>query len=407
MALRVLFLDMNSFFASVEQQLDPRLRDRPMAVAPMRTEHTCCIAASYEAKARGVKTGTAVWEARRLCPGIRIVEAKVQQYVKAHHAIVDAVESCAHVSAVQSIDEMRCRLIGAEGEPENAKAIALRIKASIRERVGVCLRCSIGIAPNRLLAKVAADMMKPDGLTVINDADLPHVLHPLPLQDIPGISSAMERRLHRTGIKTMAQLCAATSDQLYSAWHSVMGRYMWHGLRGDDLPEILTSRRTVGHSHVLPPDLRTDDGSRAVMTKLIAKAAERLRRLGYWADRMVMGIEHSDGEPWEEVAPLGRCQDTLTMIEALAEHWPRRPKLRPFRASVTLLRLSSDQSVGAPLFAEQVHRTKLAHAVDRINEKMGRDAVWYGSMHDGINDARLSAPTRISYTQIPDLVRDF
>ncbi len=95
------------------------------------------------------------------------------------------------------------------------------------------------------------------------------------------------------------------------------------------------------------------------------------------------------------------------MVEAFSICWPRRPQLKPFRASVTLLGLVTDQTVGAPLFPQQVHRTTLARAVDKINAKMGRDAVWYGSMHDGVNDARLSAPTRISYTQIPDLIKDF
>jgi DNA polymerase-4 len=285
-------------------------------------------------------------------------------------------------------------------------AIARKIKRTIGEKVGECLRCSIGIAPNRMLAKIAADMQKPDGLTTIQDCDLPAILHPLPLQDIPGISSAMEKRLNKAGISTMSQLCSATSDQLYAAWHSVLGRYMWHWLRGDDLPEIPTHRRTVGHSHVLPPDVRNDAGARTVMIKLIAKAAERLRRLNYWAGRMVVGVESFEGDPWEAVAPLGCCQDTLTMLEAFEPVWSRRPQRKPFRVSVTLLRLESDQSIGGPLFPQQSHRTKLAHAVDKINAKLGHHAVWYGSMHDGIYDGRDSAPTRISFTQIPEL-KDF
>jgi DNA polymerase-4 len=303
---------------------------------------------------------------------------------------------------------MSCRLIGWERETDGVREIAQRIKQTLRARVGVALRCSIGIAPNRLLAKMAADMHKPDGLTVIQDEDLPAILHPLPLQDVPGISSAMERRLHRAGINTMAELCAATSDQLYSAWHSVLGRYFWHWLHGDDLPEVATKRRSVGHSHVLPPDLRTDAGARTVLIKLIAKAAERLRRIDYWAGRLVLSIEYLGERPaWEAVAGLGLCQDTLTMVEVFERLWQQRVPGKPLRVGVTLLGLVSSASAGMPLFPAVANRVRLARAVDSINLKMGRNAVWYGSMHDGVNDARLAAPTRISFTQIPDVLKDF
>ena len=124
----------------------------------------------------GVKTGTGVIDAKKLCPDIRIIEARPELYVRYHHQIVAAVESCIHVDNVMSIDEMACRLMGPEREPENAIAIGHKIKLSVKN-VGETLRCSIGIAPNRLLAKVASDMMKPDGLTVIKLEDLPHKLY--------------------------------------------------------------------------------------------------------------------------------------------------------------------------------------------------------------------------------------
>ena len=112
--LRWLFLDLNSYFASVEQELRPELRGRPVAVVPVVADTTCCIAASYEAKAFGVKTGTQVGEAKRLCPGIALVEARHELYVEYHNRIVEAVEQRVPVSSVQSIDEMACRLIGRE-----------------------------------------------------------------------------------------------------------------------------------------------------------------------------------------------------------------------------------------------------------------------------------------------------
>jgi DNA polymerase-4 len=152
-----LFLDLNSYFASVEQQERPELRGRPIGIVPLITEHTCCIAASYEAKAYGVKTGVSVEEAKQRCPHIQLVEARPKLYVEYHHRIVDAVNSCVPVTSVMSVDEMACRLMGRERALPNATTIAVDIKQSLRT-VGATLRCSVGLAPNRYLSKIASDL---------------------------------------------------------------------------------------------------------------------------------------------------------------------------------------------------------------------------------------------------------
>ncbi|HTV49399.1 MAG TPA: DNA polymerase, partial [Phycisphaerae bacterium] len=139
--LSVLFVDMNAFFASVEQQYRPELRGKPIAVAPVVTDTSCCIAASYQAKRFGVKTGTSIRDARRLCPDIQIVEASPKLYIQTHQRIVEAVESCLHVDQIVSIDEMSCRLLANERPPEIAVAIARRIKAAIRQHAGEYLTC--------------------------------------------------------------------------------------------------------------------------------------------------------------------------------------------------------------------------------------------------------------------------
>ena len=159
-----LHIDLNSFFASVEQQLHPEYRGRPLAVVPTMADTTCCIAASYEAKALGIKTGTQVGEAKKTCPEIVLIEGNHTEYAKYSKAISDAVEMVCPVAHNPSIDEMVCELMGREQEPPRARKIALEIKQAIYKNVGVALRCSIGMAPNRYLAKIASDMQKPDGL---------------------------------------------------------------------------------------------------------------------------------------------------------------------------------------------------------------------------------------------------
>jgi len=171
--LRWLFVDMNSYFASVEQQLRPELRGKPTVVVPVMTDSTCCIAASYEARKYGIKTGTNVAEARKLYKELKIVESRPEKYIEIHHKIVSAVSSVLPVDSVLSIDEMSCRLTGKQTVRENAVEIGREVKRAIREQVGEYVKCSVGIAPNRFIAKVASDMEKPDGVYRDNEGRAP------------------------------------------------------------------------------------------------------------------------------------------------------------------------------------------------------------------------------------------
>ncbi|WP_222872691.1 hypothetical protein [Hankyongella ginsenosidimutans] len=164
--LRWLYVDFNSYFASVEQQEQPRLRGRPVAVVPVDTDFTSAIAASYEAKAYGVRTGTMIRDAKRMCPGLICVPARHDLYVDYHHRALAEIERHIPVTAVCSIDEAACRLMDNEAPADVAIGIARSIKRGLAANVGEYVRCSIGIAPNRYLAKVATDLQKPDGLTL-------------------------------------------------------------------------------------------------------------------------------------------------------------------------------------------------------------------------------------------------
>lgn len=416
-----LFLDLNSYFASVEQQLDPALRGRPIAVVPVKTDSTCCIAASYEAKAFGVKTGTQVGEAKRRCPGITLIEARHEIYVEYHNRIVNAVESCVPIACVLSIDEMACRLLGREQPLLTAMQLARRVKTTIREQVGDTLRCSVGLAPNRFLAKVASDMEKPDGLTALTQDLLPQALLRLGLRDLVGIGGRMERRLHTHGIRDMASLLSCTPEQLRQAWGSIQGERLWHWLRGADFHDAETEHpKSIGHQHVLPPDLRTIDGSYAVAQKLLHKAAMRLRIAQMWAASIALTLhfvvpennargKHYSGIPqqsWSEALRLVECQDTQTLIEGLQKLWSMRPKgklyQKPFMVGVTLVDLVPDNLHTLGLFEQEEseqHRAQLTVTMDEINTKYGTHTLYFGGMHL----ARAAAPTRIAFSSIPDL----
>ena len=400
--VNILFVDMNAYFASVEQQFRPELRHKPVGIVATMTDHTCCIAASYEAKALGIKTGTAVWEAKRICRHIHIVEARPLLYVQIHHKIIAAVEACLHVDSVLSIDEMACRLLGVERLEENAITLAHQVKNKIKTEVGEYLRCSIGLAPNRLLAKVAADMQKPDGLTIIRPEDIPRKLLPLALDDFPGIGKHMLARFHNADISTVEQMYALSEKQLRAIWHSVLGERWWHWLRGTELKEPTHHRRTVGHSHVLPPQLRNDRDTKAVMVRLIHKAAARLRHLRYWAKWLSIFVAHTGIDDWEAHSFLGTCQDTITMLELFDRLWSTKPPGKAIRVGVTLYQLTPDISVTLPLFPEDANRVKLSKAMDLLNARFGPNTVYFGETYHVLD----SAPTRIAFTQIPDLTLD-
>lgn len=392
-----LFLDLNSYFASVEQELRPELRDKPVAVLPLIADTTFCIAASYEAKAYGVKTGTRVDQAKKMCPGLICVQARHEEYVRYHRRIVEAVESCIPVHAVVSIDEMACKLTGSQRQVEKAKSLALQIKQKIRADVGSMLRCSIGLAPNRYLAKVASDMQKPDGLVVIEQKDLPEILYPLQTRDFPGIGPRMEKRLQQYEIFTAKELLSCSEATMRKIWGGVVGERLYHLLRGEDLEGLETQRRTVGHSHVLPPQERTRDGAFGVAQKLVHKAAARLRRMNYWCSSLALFVKFLNRPKWESHINFVECNDTLTMLEALQKLWQKLPSSgTPLAVGVTLYNLVPDHLHNFALFDIE-KRSELAKAMDRLNAKYGKTAVHFGGM------AGHTAPTRIAFTNIPEL----
>lgn len=204
-SLQWLFFDLNSYFASVEQQDRPELRHRPIAIVPSDTDYTCAIAASYEAKAYGIKTGTKILEAKKLCPDLKCVLARHHVYVEYHKRIFAEVENHIPITKICSIDEAACKLLKNEQSPAQAIAIAQRIKAGLRRNIGEHIKCSIGIAPNMFLAKTATDIKKPDGLTVLEPDTYKAQLFKLALLDLCGIGANIERRLNRAGIKTVEQ----------------------------------------------------------------------------------------------------------------------------------------------------------------------------------------------------------
>lgn len=394
--LHWLLVDLNSYFASVEQQLNPRLRGKPIAVVPMKVDSTFCIAASYPAKAFGVKTGVRVGDAKKMCPGLILVEARHNAYIEYHEKIVAAIETCHPVTTVLSIDEVALRLGGRDQKYEHAVKLAHEIKQKILT-VGSELTSSVGIAPNRFLAKVASDMQKPDGLTVLFKEDLPGSLVNLKLRDLPGVGPAMEKRLYRQGIRTMEQLLALSSADMRRVWNGVWGERMYQWLRGVDFNLAESQQHSISQSHVLPPELRNEAGAYGVAQKLIQKAAMRLRKNNFWTSSMNLYVRFTDRTHWSESLRMMECQDTLTLLENMRTLWARKPAGKPMQVAIAFMDLIPGLERTFSLF-EDTRRIKLSQALDNLNVKYGRDTIYFG----GIHEVKASAPTRIAFANIPD-----
>lgn len=389
--LRILFLDLNSYFASVEQAERPELQGKPVVVAPVEAETTFAIAASYPAKAFGIHTGIRISEARRLCPGLIVVRARPPLYAHYHKRVVEAVSNVLPPEAVHSIDELSFRLLGEERVPENARALALEMKRRIADEVSPALTCSVGVAPNTFLAKVATEIEKPDGLTVLEPGQIEDALSRLPLRALTGINRRMEARLRAAGIFDTAALLQASAPELRRAFGSVQGERWWWLLRGHEREVKNRTDQSLSHSHVLPPRFRTEEGARAVLLRLASKAALRLRKTGLWADSLAVTVR---GEPsWSAHVGLDSVQDTVSVLRAVDRLWEGRSFDRPNQVGIVFTGLRRLEAVTPSLFEDLRPYERMSAAMDGLNARFGKDSVFLASMES----ARDTAEERIAF----------
>lgn len=417
--LKFLFLDLNSFFASVEQQENPLLRGKPVAVVPVETDATCAIAASYEAKQYGISTGTPIYEAKAMCPELVCVLADHQRYVDYHHRILAEVDKHLPVFKVESTDEMSCQLMGRECEESYAVALAERIKMGIRTHVGDGIRCSVGVSTNRFLAKLATDLKKPDGLTVLRPEEVLGRMRDAPLSSLCGVGKNMHRRLLGAGIGDMETLWRATPEQLRAVWGGVEGERFWYKLHGFELPETEVIPRTIGHSHVLAPQWRSLDNARIVAQRLLQKAASRLRRKQYYARKLVLGVRLESGGKRVGQAVMPPLCDTMGLQKIMLHLWQELglnddSDERVKKIGLSFVDITSTAKVTQQLdmFAmpQDAHvqacaaKERLSRAMDTLNQRYGRDSVVQGFVPDAV---RVFSGTKIAFTRIPDVQEFF
>lgn len=410
--LNYLFLDLNSYFASVEQQERPELRGRPVAVVPMDTDSTCAIAASYEAKAFGVKTGTKIYKAKQLCPDLVLVPARHDVYATYHRRIMGEMERHAPIDKIHSIDEAAIRLTGPDRAPDRAVALARSIKRGIADNVGAHVKSSVGIAANRFLAKVSTDLQKPDGLVVLPNEKVPERIFPLALTDLPGINRRMEDRLLNAHISSIEDFWNISPAHARKIWGGVQGERFWYALHGYEIPELETTKRMIGHSRVLAPSLRPQHKARLVGRSLLLKAAKRLRRYGLCASSLTLGARHSKTAKFKGEVRFAHTHDSFVFLKNFNELWDQLVKshgayAQLSKVSLALHGLKEAEALAPDLFdwaqpvrhARLVKHQRLWGTLDGLHKRYGRDCVTLASqmpvrMHD--------LGTKIAFARIPD-----
>ena len=403
-----LYLDFDGFFASVEQQIQPELRGKPIGVTPFRgTDYTIVIACSKEAKARGVKNIMPVADAMEACPELILVTQKPEMYRRAHNALAAAIQSVIPIDVAKSIDELTCRLD--RKNIADPYGLTLRIKQAIKDNVGECISCSIGYAANRHLAKIACKMDKPDGHTVWHPNANRNRLSELPFDDIPGIGARMQARLWEAGIMNMDALMKTSPKEMRALWGNVTGERLWYALQGYAVKAQPAKRGMYGHGRVLPPEMRTLRDAYYCSRILLIKAARRMRRDGYYPGELHLWAGYraawKDNRSWADKVKMYHVGNDHAAIEALDKLW-RRTKghidrtHKIVRVGVWFGGLVKQSSRQSDLFHTDSHQRweSLTESIDALNWRYGKTAVSIGPWDLKYGN---HLGTKIAFTRIP------
>ncbi len=403
--LRLLYLDMNSYFASVAQQEDPSLRGRPVGVVTTMTRNAAIIAASYEAKDQGLKFGARMNEARLLIPGMQFRPARHDVYVDYHHRIKRAVERVLPIEAAHSVDEFSIRLTGNAQRLETAMSLAEQMRQQIYTQVGPMMRCSIGLGSSLLLAKLAGKLRKPEGLEWLLPEVLPDKINHLKLRDIPGISRGMETRLHAVGITTVPALYALAPKYARKIWGGVQGERFIRALQGEDISQpIPKPTQSLGHGQVLSYNNRNPEAARLVTRRLLIKAATRLRRQNAYATYLQISVKCTARGRSGLGRKIPATQDSFQLLALFRQFWGELTFTKPISTSVMLGGLIPAHKHTADLFEKRASagvrtpRENLCVLIDAINQRYGQDTLIYGERP---NEITPYTGAKIAFGRIP------
>lgn len=375
----VMHIDLNSCFATVEQQARPMLRGRPVAIVNRRTEHTMIVTASYEAKKMGVKLGMRLRDAKKLCPELVGIESDPVKYRYVYHKLMAIMcDYSAHVR-MKSIDEGVIDFSQAPASvlERDLVEVGYEIKRRLKEEIGCWMRCNIGISTNRFLAKMAASLHKPDGLDVLTSHNIREVFAELGLQDLTGIAGRNEHRLNAVGVYTPLDMLEVDAATLHTAFKSVVGDWWYQRLRGWEVDDVEYDLKSCGRQYVLDSPYLSHEQKLARLHSLVEGVGAKLRHNNKSARgvRLYARRYHGQGS-WaaHELAPLPFFSNAAiwTIAKRLASGIPPDSKM----IAVTCYHLHDDASDQLSLFGDELARDRhITWAIDEINARWGEQTI--------------------------------
>jgi DNA polymerase-4 len=397
---QIMHIDLNSCFATVEQQARPMLRGCPVGVTNRRVsqaKYACIVAASYEAKRYGVKVGMRADEALRLVPDMVVLETDPPKYHFAYQKLVNIMRSYSPHVSMKSIDEGVIDFHGTRAyiNRRSLEEIGYEIKRRLKQDVGCWMRCNIGIAPNRFLAKLAAGLHKPDGLDTIDYRNLRQVLADLQLTDLNGIAERNQARLNTVGIYTPLQFLDAPSELLRRhVFHSICGEDWYQRLRGHEVDGHEHDTKTIGRQYVLEDSRLDEPALNSRLAYLCETTGMKLRYKGFCARGIMVYARYASGDYWYE-----RRMFKTTFFSNAEVHrramllFNRRPRDDYVREiGVSCYQLTPSDRAQISLLDEVNRENWLTDAVDRINERYGEFTVTFAGSYGSRSIVRQKIP---------------
>ncbi len=379
----VMHIDLNSCFSTIEQQANPLIRNKPVAVAAYTRDYGMILAASYDAKAMGIKLGTSVREARQICPGIIVLMPDPPKYREAHKRFREILTSYTSDVVPKSIDEFVIDFRGSQAirQGRSLEAVGYEIKDRIKQELGEYVTVNVGIGTNRFLAKLAAGLHKPDGLDVITYTNLIQTLKDVELMALPGINRRYKARLQAAGIGTPYDMFLADAKFLKNfVFYSKLGYHWYQRLRGWEVDAVEFARKTIGHQYALEHKTTDLDELRRLLMKLCEKTGRRLRGNRLVAGGVHLHLRFADRNYWHHghktASQLYATQDIYHAAEVLLVRGANEMTDDVTHMSVTVFELSPCNPEQLGLFDQPRARIKaLAEAADQANDRFGEFTV--------------------------------
>jgi len=379
----ILHIDMDAFFISVEQRDNPSLRGKPAAVCGSLSR-SVVTSATYEARPFGIRAGMSTQEAKRRCPELILVEGNHSKYTETAARIFSILKDYTPLVEVASIDEAYLDITQSQLLFKSPLHIATSVKDRIRE--GEQLTCSVGIAPNKLLAKLGSSLQKPDGLVVIQKEKVEEVLKDLQVSKLYGIGPKLTEELNSIGIFTCGQLGRSPVSLLNKRFGVIGERLHEMGLGLDDSPVVPFDEeedaKSISHSVTLEEDTSGLNTLRKVLLQLSERVSRRMRRDGFHGRRVVLTVRYSDFYTFSKQKTLSRWinsgneifRQAFEIFESISHPKP----IRLLGVGVSLLKKEWCQ---LDLFDKKEKKEKMLRAMDRVNERFGDWTLTWGELY--------------------------